>query len=74
MIDRSFMQTIFQKRTSGADLLQYLKMLLSQFGYKNKITDDKNYLMAEGDIPIALVAHLDTVHAVEPFQFFYDEK
>ena len=42
MIDRSFMQTIFQKRTSGADLLQYLKMLLSQFGYKNKITDDKS--------------------------------
>ena len=74
MIDRSFMQTIFQKKTSGAALLQYLKMLLSQFGYKNKITDDKNYLIAEGDISIALVAHLDTVHSVEPFQFFYDEK
>ena len=74
MINKSLMQCIFQNRTSGASLLQYLKMLLLQFGYENQITDNKNYLIAEGDIPIALVAHLDTVHAVEPFQFFYDEK
>lgn len=74
MINRGLMQCIFQNRTSGASLLQYLKMLLLQFCYENQITDNKNYLIAEGDIPIALVAHLDTVHAVEPFQFFYDEK
>ena len=74
MINKSFMQQIFQNRVNGASLLQYLKMLLLQFGYKNQITDNKNYLMAEGDIPIALVAHLDTVHSIEPFQFFYDEK
>lgn len=74
MINRSLMQQIFQNRVSGASLLQYLKMLLLQFGYQNQITDNKNYLMAEGDIPIALVAHLDTVHVMEPFQFFYDEQ
>lgn len=74
MINRSLMQQIFQNRVNGASLLQYLKMLLLQFGYQNQITDNKNYLMAEGDIPIALVAHLDTVHVMEPFQFFYDEQ
>lgn len=74
MINKSFMQQIFSYPVKGGSLLIYLKLLLSQFGYENQRTDNRNYLIAEGDIPIALVAHLDTVHAVEPFQFFYDEK
>lgn len=74
MINKGFMQYIFSYPVKGSSLLAYLKLLLSQFGYENQITDNKNYLIAEGDIPIALVAHLDTVHVVEPFQFFYDEK
>ena len=74
MINKSFMQQIFSYPVEGGSLLIYLKLLLSQFGYENQRTDNRNYLMAEGDIPIALIAHLDTVHSVEPFQFFYDEK
>lgn len=74
MINKNFMQQIFSYPVKGGSLLVYLKLLLSQFGYENQRTDNRNYLIAEGDIPIALVAHLDTVHAVEPFQFFYDEK
>jgi hypothetical protein len=74
MVNKGFMQYIFSYPVKGSSLLAYLKLLLSQFGYENQITDNKNYLIAEGDIPIALVAHLDTVHAIEPFQFFYDEK
>lgn len=74
MVNKGFMQYIFSYPVKGSSLLAYLKLLLSQFGYENQITDNKNYLIAEGDVPIALVAHLDTVHAIEPFQFFYDEK
>ncbi len=74
MVNKGFMQYIFSYPVKGSSLLAYLKLLLSQFGYENQITDNKNYLIAEGDIPIALVAHLDTVHVIEPFQFFYDEK
>ena len=74
MVNKGFMQYIFSYPVKGSSLLAYLELLLSQFGYENQITDNKNYLIAEGDVPIALVAHLDTVHVVEPFQFFYDEK
>ena len=74
MVNKGFMQYIFSYSVKGSSLLAYLELLLSQFGYENQITDNKNYLIAEGDVPIALVAHLDTVHVVEPFQFFYDEK
>lgn len=41
--------------------------------YKHVVRTDK-YLIAEGDIPIALVAHLDTVFSDPPENIFYDER
>lgn len=41
--------------------------------YKKVIIYD-DFLIAEGDIPIGLVAHLDTVHKNLPTHFFYDQK
>ena len=41
--------------------------------YKN-VKKDENFLIAEGDIPVALVAHMDTVHKQLPKDIFYDTK
>lgn len=41
--------------------------------YKKVITH-KNFVMAEGDIPIALVAHLDTVFKIPPELILYDRE
>lgn len=39
--------------------------------YDNVISTS-DYIIAEGDIPVALVAHLDTVFNLKPIEFFYD--
>lgn len=51
-----------------------LKKALSTFlqtKYKN-IVETKDYILAEGNIPIALVAHMDTVFSAPPSEVFYD--
>lgn len=48
------------------------KLLSSMHGYT--VYDHKDYIMARGDIPIALVAHMDTVFSKQPEDFYYDEK
>jgi len=43
--------------------------------YYNKVTYTKDYLIAHGDIPIALVAHMDTVRPKSPpTEIFYDRE
>lgn len=52
-----------------------LKKVMSAFlkkRYKNCIETDR-YILAEGDIPIALVAHLDTVFESPPKEVFFDQ-
>lgn len=41
---------------------------------KGKVTYNYHYVTAEGDIPIALVAHMDTVWAEPSEEILYDEK
>ena len=55
-----------------------LKGVMTKFlqqKYKNVIVAD-NYIVAVGDIPIALVAHLDTVFSTQPLKsdVFYDKE
>lgn len=54
---------------------QLLKTLFT-FLKKNydNVTATEDYLFAEGDIPIALVAHLDTVFADPPENVYYDPR
>lgn len=47
-------------------LLNYLKRKYDKVIYKEK------YIVAFGDIPVALVAHMDTVYIRAPRDFFYD--
>lgn len=32
------------------------------------------YVYGEGDIPVMLIAHLDTVHTTQPFKIYFDEE
>lgn len=54
-------------------LMSFLEDFLSHY-YRNVIKKEGSYLIAEGDIPIALCAHLDTVAAVPPTHIYYDEE
>lgn len=49
-----------------------LRKYLDKYYSENKILETKEYLIALGDIPIALIAHLDTVHMEKPVDIFYD--
>lgn len=69
------LRDVFSQRPKGSSLMEYMNMLLYQFGYRDMIMDTGyNYLLAKGDIDIALVAHLDTVHEVSPYDIFYDKE
>lgn len=53
-------------------LFNSLVSLLRKEGYSKITYDNKYYMCAEGDIPIALVAHLDTVFQTQPDTIYYD--
>lgn len=52
-------------------LKKVIRLFLEKNNYTN-ICETKDYVYAEGDIPIALVAHLDTVFPSPPKHIFYD--
>ena len=49
------------------------KYLIGVYSDERVINGDDNFLYAIGDIPILLVAHLDTVHRFAPYEIFYDK-
>lgn len=49
------------------------RYLVSKYG-EDKVTRCKDFILAEGDVPIALVAHLDTVFTTPPKQIYYDQR
>ena len=49
-------------------LTQYLKTKY------DKVEATYSYIIAYGDIPIGLVAHLDTVHKMQPVEIFHDQE
>ena len=51
-----------------ATLAQYLK------GKYKKVIVEKEYIVAEGNIPVALVAHMDTVFYNQPSEIYYDQR
>lgn len=52
-----------------------LKSMLAKFLSYNydTVVEREAYLYAEGNIPICLVAHLDTVHKTPPVDLYYDK-
>jgi len=59
-------------RKSEKQLLKYLSTLLTTEYQYTDITTTPAYIYAEGNIPVMLVAHLDTVHKNLPKEIFHD--
>lgn len=53
-------------------LLTALYRVLPKYYNKEKVVATKDYIYVIGDIPIALIAHLDTVHSTPPTSYFHD--
>ncbi len=53
-----------------------LLALLTQYLYKHydKVEATQEYVFAEGNIPIALIAHMDTVFNKTPIEIYYDKE
>ena len=65
----NFMMSLPEK-----DLHETLFAMLLQY-YDEVIESKEDYILAEGKIPVVLVAHLDTVEEHDPkYQMLYDEK
>lgn len=56
------------------ELKDYLKNYLKDNGYDKKIINTEKYLLGIGEIPIMVVAHLDTVHRTLPKTILFDKK
>lgn len=54
------------------DLSDFLTKTLKS--YYNNVIQTNDYILAQGDIPIALCAHMDTVGIAPPSHIFYDEE
>ena len=68
--DREMLESLFEVRQKP--LMGILKNFLKK-NYK-KVISTKNYIYAIGDIPVALVAHCDTVFPTPPIDIFYDSE
>lgn len=55
-------------------LIQTLPRILERFYDEDSIHATKDYIYVTGDIPITLIAHLDTVHPVPPKNIYHDVK
>ena len=55
------------------NVLREMAMHLGAAGYTNIISTE-DYIIAEGNIPLTLLAHADTVFKTKPQEFFYDQE
>lgn len=66
---KTFEQVVMlNERQVKATMSQFLK---KRYGEENVMENDK-FIVAKGSIPIALVAHMDTVFVSPPHEVFYD--
>lgn len=72
MVNVEFLEYLFSL-TQG-ELKRWLMAWIVHYYEKEKITATKDYIIAEGDIPVVLVAHLDIVYLNPPTQIYYDNK
>lgn len=56
------------------ELFRTTQLVLEKYYPKDKIEVIQGNIIAHGTIPIALIAHMDTVFAVPPSEIFYDKE
>lgn len=59
---------------SEDELLKMMTVFLQKMYGKKKVSSTKSYIIAEGTIPICLIAHMDTVFPKPPSEVYYDQK
>ena len=67
---RATFERICQLSQTGV-LSMMRQFLVRKYGQDNVIATN-SYIVAEGDLPVALIAHADTVFRTPPEEFFYD--
>lgn len=65
-------RTLFEA-TQG-DLVRYLPETLESFYGKDRVIADKDFIIAIGDVPVGMVAHMDTVHRTPVRDLYYDRE
>lgn len=73
VLKNSELQTIEQMFSLSQMALKKAVTTILKSNYKEVIATN-DYVVAKGDIPIALVAHLDTVFSTPPKNIFYDQR
>ena len=59
---------------SEKELLNNVSFVLSKYYKEKRIIKTDDYFIAKGNIPVAIMAHADTVFSVPPSEFFYDQE
>ena len=59
-------------KLTDAGIHKFASDLIKKHYKRYTITDQ--YIIAEGDIPVCLIAHMDTVFKTPPVDFFYDQE
>lgn len=70
-LNKRLLEQLF--RMNDVDLLRFCRNVLRSY-YDDKVTESQDYVFAEGTIPVAVVAHLDTVFSAPPTEIYYDER
>lgn len=65
---------LFEKICSYSQTKVFQMMSYYLRGKYNNVITTPSYIFAAGDIPVALVAHADTVFKIPPKNFFYDKE
>lgn len=68
---KTFEQICMLKQSGVLSMMR--QFLLRKYGSENVIFHP-TYLIAKGNIPVALIAHADTVFTTPPTEFFYDKQ
>lgn len=55
-------------------MMHFMGSVLKEYYSADQVVQTKDYVYARGTIPIALVAHADTVHMQLPREIFYDKE
>lgn len=61
-------------RLQEGGILHLMGSVLREYYSKDVVTQTKDYVYARGTLPIALVAHADTIHVSVPKEIFYDKE
>lgn len=70
--DQALFSTIAKMKQST--LLRSMNTFLKKYYNSDKISTTEDYILCEGNVPIMLVAHMDTVFKAPPQKIYYDHK